>query len=368
MTLASRRSLLVVSILTSLILAPAALAREPELPGPGQIGSTEILLNGFPAKRLGIVAYCADLAPNADQMGLQDGGPFFAGSGDAARGRFMNVMGHFGAKNVYDYFLYDDSIDRPRDVVLIDGDREQPTAGELIRNFDVVIAYTDNRCGTPIPPAIATQAGNALAGFIAAPDKGLILTGFAFSSSIGLGDAIFAPGLSPIRKGGPALQPACTRATPCPIGVCPPGYTAAHPGGDPARPLQCEDDANPGRFLERVDYQPFVANAPGSDLACDHMLINVKGPTSSSWATALTRANVASSATLCFNYDGAASSTPFLAINRARNVIAINAFPPDSRDIVKFWYGCILGNAFEYLAGNRVRCPGGGCPPIADPP
>jgi hypothetical protein len=296
-------------------------------------------------------------------MGLQDGGPFFAGGGDAARGRFMNVIGHFGAKNVYDYFLYDDSIDRPSDVVLVDGDREQPTAGELIRNFDVVIAYTDNRCGTPIPAGIATQAGNALAGFIAAPGKGLILTGFAFASSIGLGDAIFAPGLSPIRKGGPALDTTCTRSTPCPIGSCAglvaPDGTTCTPQGTPAL---CLDQS--GNSCGNAVYQPFSPGAPGfRDFTCDNFLINVKGPTSSSWASALTGANVAPNATLCLNYDGAASAVPFLAINRARNIVAFNAFPADSKDIVKFWYGCILGNAFEFLARDGVsRCPGSGCP------
>jgi hypothetical protein len=372
MSLSRRWPFLAVAILTAAAWTPrAALGEQPELPQPGQIGTTNILLNGFPAKRLGIVAYCADLAPGADQIGLQDGGPFETGAGSASRGRFMNVIGHFGGKNVLDYFYYDDSIDRPRDVVLVDGDREQPTATQLIQNFDVVIAYTDNRCGVPIPAAIANQAANALAGFIAAPNKGLILTGFAFSSSIGFGDAIFAGGLSPIRKGGPAVDTRCTRDTPCAIGSCA-GLAAPDGSGQTCAPVDvpavCRDPS--GNYCGGPAYQPFVPGAPGfTDLACDHLLINVKGPTSSSWATALTPASVANGATLCFNYNNLASPrVPFLAINRARNIIAVNAFPPDSKDIQKFWFGCILGNAFEYLAGTRNRCPGKGCPPIAPDP
>jgi hypothetical protein len=63
MSLASRWSVLVVSILTSLVLSPAALADEPELPLPGQIGSTDVILNGLPAKRLGIGAQCRPDGP-----------------------------------------------------------------------------------------------------------------------------------------------------------------------------------------------------------------------------------------------------------------------------------------------------------------
>jgi hypothetical protein len=337
--IAGRRSIHAVSLLSAVLLASvAAQANEPELPLAGQIGTTEVLLNDLPAKRLGIVAYCADMAPGADEIGLQDGGPVF---------RVFDIIGKFGAKNILDYYYYDDGIDRPRDVVLVDGDREQPTAETLIRNFDVVLAYTDNKCGIPIPSQIANQAAKALADFAAAPGKGLILTGFAFSSSIGFGKDLFKRGLSPIGRGGPDLVIDCTRETPCPIGVCPDGTV---PDGVP--PTCLVVDSDPPEYLSSAVFQPHPPGVPNE--ACDNILINVRGPTSSSWATKLTSQDVAKDATLCFNYDGVASTVPFLAINQAQNIIAINAFPADSKDIQKFWFGCIFGNAYEFLARNHV--------------
>lgn len=336
-SVAGRGSVSVVLFLSAALLASVpAQADEPELPLPGQIGTTEVLLNDLPAKRLGIVAYCADMAPGADDIGLQDGGPVF---------RTFDIIGKFGARNILDYYYYDDDIDRPRDVVLVDGDREQPTAETLIQNFDVVLAYTDNKCGIPIPNKIADQAAKALADFAAAPGKGLILTGFAFSSSIGFGKDLFKHGLSPIGRGGPDLVIECTRETPCPIGVCPDGLV---PGVVPPRCL----DVETGGSLPSAIFEPHPQGVPNE--ACDNILINVNGPTSSSWATELTSQDVAADATLCFNYDGVRNDVPFLAINQAQNIIAINAFPADSRDIQKFWFGCVFGNAYEFLARNQV--------------
>ena len=98
-----------------------------------------------------------------------------------------------------------------------------------------------------------------------------------------------------------------------------------------------------------------------ADQACREFLNNVRGPTSSSWATSLTSANVARGASLCINYDsghtaGTNTGVPFIAINARRNIVAINAFPPDAVDIQKFWFGCLLGDVVQYLSGDTHRC------------
>jgi hypothetical protein len=333
----------------------------------------------IPAKRIGIVAYCADLYHNAGDTGLQsnkasidDGGqkralanlaaglPADGSGGEGFLGNWFtdgpySRLGHVGAQNIADMLAYDDGIDRIRDIQVINGSLLLPTATQLIQNFDIVIAYTDNKCGQPIPTAIANSAANALAGFIAVPGKGLLLTGFAFSSSIGFGNAIFANGLSPLTRGGPGLA-TCTRDAPCMIGSCSgltaPDGTTCTPQGAPAL---CKDQS--GTFCGQPNYQPLAG--PDGDFACGNMLPSVNGPTSSSWATALTPANAARGATLCFNYDnadGTPTNVPFLAINARRNIVAVNGMPADSNDIQKFWYSCLVGNVIQFLSGDRNRC------------
>ncbi len=365
MNVIHKASLVSVLVATISTAAPVS-AGEPLWPPPtaNWAGTTPIVLavrNGDQifAKRVGILAYCADLYHGAGDTGLQAGKVDVQNSSakQALQAQFgiigapwfldgpFDLMGHYGAQNVADYLAYDDSINRERDVEVIDGSLILPTATQLIQNFDILVAWTDNNCGQPIPTSIANSAANALAGFITVPGKKLILTGFAFSSSIGFGNAIFAAGLSPLKKGGPALDLRCNRGTPCPIGACPAEF---FPTGVPA---ECRDAA--GNFAFPT-YQPFLG--PDTDFACGNMLASVNGPTSSSWATALASpASLASGATLCFNYDIAAPALPFLAINAARNIIAINAFPPDDSDIQKFWFGCILGNALQFLSGDN-RC------------
>ena len=325
-------------------------------------------------KRVGIIAYCADMYHNAGDTGLQsnkasiqngfeksnladladngllDGSTSFLGNW-FTDGPFSN-LGQYGAQNVVDYLAYDDGIDRARDLQLIDGDLVQPTGQQLINNFDIVIAYTDNKCGEPIPAQIANQAAGALNGFLSAPDKKLILTGFAFSSTLGFGNAIYGAGRSPLTKGGPD-NAACTREAPCVIGTCPAGCSVR------GNPPECFDDETNAVCTV---YQPNDGEVLGTnnanDLACRELLNNVRGPTSSSWATALTGANVAPGASLCMNYDTPDPTVPFAAINANRNIVAINAFPPDAEDIQKFWFGCILGNVVQYLSGDTSRCGG----------
>ena len=59
-----------------------------------------------------------------------------------------------------------------------------------------------DRIVDPLDPADSASA--ALTGFTAAAGKKLILTGFAFSSTLGFGNGIYGAGLSPLTKGGPA--------------------------------------------------------------------------------------------------------------------------------------------------------------------
>jgi hypothetical protein len=323
--------------------------------GTTDIGWDNTFLTNTPyfPKRVGIIAYCADIYHGAGDIGLQSNinnpnGPW------AIYGPFTH-LGNYGAQNLVDYFGYDDTIDRLRDAQIIDGDLVLPTAQQLIQNFDIVIAYTDNKCGPTLPTNIANSATSALTGFIGTAGKKLILTGFAFSSTLGFGNGIYANGLSPLTKGGPGLA-ACRRAAAggpvCEIGTCP----ATSPNGSgntctsAGTPPECRDDVT-GQVC--TAFQPLPA---GGDRACSELLRNVNGPTSSSWATALTQANVAKGATLCFNYDSPDITVPFIAINAARNIIAINSFPPDRDDIQKFWYGCMLGNAVQYFSGDTKRC------------
>lgn len=360
--------------------------------GTALAAGTDNAAVGANRKRVGILAYCADMYHNAGDTGLQSNkaniqfgsvkqGLANLGSGNALGvtgngpqnflvvngrspesflpnlfqdGPFGN-LGQYGAQNLADYLAYDDGIDRVRDIEVIDGDLVQPTATQLIQNFDIVIAYTDNKCGEPIPGSIANQAANALAGYVASPGKKLILTGFAFSSTLGFGAGIFGPGQSPLTKGGPG-NAACTRDAPCAVGLCPAPCAMVPTAKGP----ECQDGASQQCTL----YQPVVGGVLGTnnaaDQACREFLNNVGGPTSSSWATALTRANVRPNASLCINYDSPTANVPYIAINAARNIVAINAFPPDATDIQKSWFGCQFGDVIQYLSGDLNRCDGRG--------
>lgn len=358
-------------------------------PQPGQIGTSEILERDGRGSvaRVGVLAYCSDLAPNAAALGLmsyQNGARRHSHTdGRVDRGVVDGSFprqGQFGAQNLVDMLMYDDGIPRFRDVVLVDGDRQQPTAGELLENFDVVIAFTDKQCGIPIPAGIANQAAQALAGFANA-GGGVVLTGFAFDDQIGFGNALFRPGLSPFGKTDQGLDGRCSRPGlmadpvagesgtvevpgPCPIGSCPAPCTPQFPGfpdnPDPSRAKICLDPAgqrclNEDTIPASFDplFQPFPVT---EDKACDHMLSEVDGPTISSWAIALTEADVDPTATPCFNYDIAGEPLPFLAINADRNIVALNTYPPDANDINKFWYQCQVGNAVQYAGGNHDKC------------
>jgi len=254
-------------------------SRDIFAPVAGQHGTSEILERDGRAgvARVGVLAYCADIAPNAAALGLmsyQGGARSHFHPVPGGRREFGIVdgsfdrQGQFGAQNLVDMLMYDDGIPRFRDVVLVDGDRERPTAEELLENFDVVIAFTDNQCGVPIPEEIADQAARALRRFVR-EGGGLVLTGFAFDEEIGFGDAIFRRGLSPFGKTEAGLDDRCSRPGPlvdpdpaadpdrdtvavpgpCAIGSCvgmisPNGLedcAPRFPNNDPGRAAECLD-------------------------------------------------------------------------------------------------------------------------------
>jgi hypothetical protein len=312
--------------------------------------------------------------------------------------------------------MYDDEIPRFRDVVLIDGDRDLPTAQDLIRNFDCVIAYTDNKCGVPIPTTIADSAAAALSGFLAAgtptAPKGAVLTGFAFNRQIGFGNAIFGQALSPIRKTSAGLDARCQPNDPCIIGFCPaPSERMFAPGGsapacfncpaatcDPAADVTCcvtgDPTINPtccdpndpnyaacgtqtalacstSPDPAHTGFNTCLVNSTGAfcgqavnpvnqptniqpDRVCQSLWKGVNGPTSSSYANAFQGNPLLNTATLCGNYLSA-PDLPLIAANQARNIVALNVFPGYAPDLQKTWFSCILANAAIYACGER-RC------------
>ncbi len=248
---------------------------------------------------------------------------------------FRNESGYEGAGNIIDMLIYDAREDLA-DVTLIDGDAQRPTANYLLNNFDCVLAFTDNRAGTPLPADIGDSAAQALKGFVKDGEgRGIVLAGFGFSTSIGFGDPIFAQNLSPLRKVQADNDPRCTPATPCQIGVCPAGCTR-----DP-NTLQCLDDTTGYvcRNMFNVDPHP----------ACQTLFVSVNGPTSSSWANTVT---FTSGALACATYE---NGLPLVAISADERVVGLNVFPGDAVDEMKPWFQCLVANAVEFACGIRRR-------------
>lgn len=208
--------------------------------------------------RVGVLAYCTDLA------------------------------GEFGAQNTVDTLVTDG---RFSSVTLIDGDVVLPDAQFLLDNFDAVIAMTDNRCGFTIPQFIADSAADALAGF-ASNGGGVVLSAFGFSPTIGFGNSIFGPALSPFQKAGAGNAPAGT--------------------------------------VDLTNISP----APG----CQCPLSGVSSPLSSVFANFVA---LSEGASLCASYS---NGTPFLAVNAAGNIIGLNTFPADASDNTQSSYRQLIGN------------------------
>jgi len=434
-----KRSLLlliaVVSVLAMVGSAFAQTAPFGNMTGPqptvaGQIGTSQVQrgldVNGnqLLTKRVGVIAYCADIAPNADDAGIFGRQEFQEGVDNMTNLWFnasflcpqclknpildATTIGYFGAQNIVDMIMYDDGIPRFSDVVLVDGDKELPTGAALAQNFDAIIVYTDNKCGVPIPVNIANSAAKALTDFLAlgtaAAPKGAVVTGFAFNTSIGLGNGAFGGGLVPFRKTSPAVDTRCSPTDPlgegrgpCTIGFCPaPSVRMFSPTGsapacfscpaltcDPAVDPNCCDPNDPNvnigctvpslacssvpdplhtGFNTCLDSTSAFCGQPVNpvndptniqpDRVCQSLWKGVNGPTSASFAS--TGVTLNTNAVLCGNYLGYAD-LPLVAVNQARNVVTLNLFPAYSEDLRKTWFSCILANAAIYASGER-RC------------
>jgi len=378
------------------VLAGAAGSAWADSPLPtvaGQTGTPEVergtAVTGTPllAKRVGVISYCGDLAPNAGDFGIFG----------RARGNTIldaTPIGFFGAQNLVDMINYDDGIPRFREVHLIDGDRELPTAAQLANNFDCVIAIADNKCTPGLQSAlIYAQAAAALAGFAnatvpaGAPPKGVVLAGSAFNTATGFGSAIFASGLSPFRKASTQLDVRCSPDHPCPVGTCAPGSERMFPStvsapecftcaasnftcdatgcfeitgcalsADPAHPplQQCLGTDQFGQTRECGGFvNPiFTPQTTTTDRVCESLAQGVNGPTSMSLANEFPASALSTGATACMNYQNGA---PLSAVNARRNVVGLNLYPTYSADLAKTWFSCIVANAAILACGER-RC------------
>ncbi len=209
-----------------------------------------------------------------------------------------DLTGTFGAQNTVDTLLADG---RFSSVTLVDGDVVMPTAEDLLNNFNVVIAMTDNRCGFPIPQNIADSAASALVGF-ANMGGGVVLATFGFSTTLGFGSALFAPGLSPFQR----VQ-----------------------GGN-----------GPSNILVNLNTSQ-----------CSCLTDGVTEPLSSSFSNVVT---LSSGAIPCLFYD-IDSNLPFAAFNQKRNILAINTFPADESDNQQASYRRLIGNAVHCLCQKASR-------------
>ncbi|NIM51710.1 MAG: hypothetical protein GTN78_25700 [Gemmatimonadales bacterium] len=218
--------------------------------------------NGGPA--VGVLAYCTDLT------------------------------GWVGAQNTANTLIADG---RFGPVTVIDGDVAQPTAQDLLDDFQCVIAMTDSRCGVPIPQSIADAAADAMTGFAQA-GGGVVLSTFGFShrpsGGIGFGASIFGAGLSPLQQ-----------ATP---------YWNASAGA--------------------IDVAGASTTPP-----CDQLMAGVTSPVSSSYANYV---SLSSGATLCASYT---NGRDLLAINAAGNVVGLNTFPASGSNNNQASYRRLVSNA-----------------------
>jgi hypothetical protein len=182
-------------------------------------------------------------------------------------------------------------------VSVIDADMLRPTADTLRNNHDCVVAVTNSECGIPMPDSIADSASGALADF-AASGGGVVLSTFGFAyrpwGSIGLGDAIFAPGLSPFQQAAPPSNAAAGAIS--------------------------------------------VASAPLTP-PCDKFVEGVTGLVSSSFAN---NVSVSPGARLCVSY---ANGLSLAAVNASGNVVGFNSFPFSASDQARPGYRRLFSNA-----------------------
>lgn len=237
---------------------------------------------------------------------LANGAPIqtFA-NGDGCRaaviGYCTEITGEFGAQNLADALIADG---RFGSVTVIDGDVVLPTAQFLLDHFDTVIAVTDSGCGENNSD-IANSAAEALEGY-ALGGGGLVLSTFGFSTCIGFGDAIFAPGLSPFQR------------------------------------VQCFNANNGGQ----IDF-----NSVGQGPVCQCIFNGITGPITvfpvfSNFVT------LSQGAELCANY---IKGLGFAAVNPVGNIIALNTFPFYNVDLEQEEYRRLIANALLCVCRRASR-------------
>ena len=212
-----------------------------------------------------------------------------------------DLTGSVGAQNTVNTLLADG---RFGSVILVDGDDTLPTAEDLLSRFDVVIAMTDNRCGSSIP---SNTAADALTSFVQG-GGGAVITTFGFSNpnGIGFGDSIFGSNLSPFQ------QVRVSNASAGSIDVTNVSHTAI----------------------------------------CNALLDGVTSPISSQYANYVA---LSSGATLCASYT---NGHQFLAVNAAENIVGLNTFPASSNDNTQSSYRRLISNAVfvasQEVSGNQA--------------
>lgn len=180
-------------------------------------------------------------------------------------------------------------------VTLMPANETLPSAATLKGSFDCVVAITDLGCGVPMPDSIADSAANALAGY-AGSGGGVVLTSFGFAQprpSLGLGAAIFAPGLSPLT----------------------------------------------GHSIYNI-YPGYVKTAAMSPApACAKVIQGVSGDIVSSFGN---ETSLNSGSTACATYY---SGLPAVALNESGNVVGFNGFPSAAVDIAQPGYRRLFANS-----------------------
>jgi hypothetical protein len=178
----------------------------------------------------------------------------------------------------------------------------------LQNGYDCVVAITDLGCGIPMPDAIANTAANTLAAY-ANGGRGLVLTPFSFAQprpSLGLGSAVFTPGLSPLE--GTSIY---------------------------------------NSFLSGAFNTSSMSALP----ACSKITQGVTGSFGSGLAndTAL-----AAGGTLCVGYT---SGMPAVAVNTTGRVVGFNSFPSDQAAQAQAGYRKLFANSVYQACTGTAEAP-----------
>ena len=193
------------------------------------------------------------------------------------------------------------------EVAALNGGILNPSGEALKDSFDCVLAYTLDGRDCPIDrETLFAQASESLADYVNLGGS-LVIGSFSFSlaESLGLGPAIFAPGLSPFQR----IEGGNGNAGPVDI------------DGASKSPLAC------GRILEGVG--PF-------SITSDNVVSLSQG------------------ASLCASYD---NGELFLAVNEIGNVLGLNAFPASENDLAQESYQTFMSNLMFEACSFKESAP-----------